>query len=159
MRRVAVDDVAPDPYEEDLHADRRPLGEALGADRVAVVRYALDPGERFSGALHAHTDQEEVFVVLEGVATFATEAGEVTAAAGEAVRFAPGEFQSGGNASDGPLVALALGAPADGGDVLISRVLTLERDVSCPACGHDHMRIEAVPELACPACGETLEVP
>jgi uncharacterized cupin superfamily protein len=159
MRRVAVDDVAPEPYDEDLHADRRPLSAALGTDHVAVVRYALDPGERFSGALHAHADQEEVFVVLEGTATFTTEDGEVTVGDGEAVRFTPGEFQSGGNETDDRLVALALGTPADSEDVRIARILTMGRDVSCPECGHDHLRVVEVPVLVCPACDATVEIP
>lgn len=158
MQRVAVDEVEPEPDADGLHADRRDLSGVLGTTDVAVVRYALEPGERFSGALHAHVDQEELFVVLAGEATFETEDGTVHVAAGEAVHFAPGEFQSGGNDGDERLVALALGAPPDSEDVRVSRILTMDdRDVSCPECGHDHMRL-GEPELVCPECGAGLEL-
>lgn len=155
MRRVSIADVEGDPYDESLHADRRDLGAALGATEMALIRFALAPGERFSGAVHAHPDQEEVFVVLEGEATFVTEHEEVVVGADEAVRFAPGEFQSGGNEADDRLVALAVGAPKEAENVLISRILTLEEDVTCPACGRDSLRIAADPdrELICPDCG------
>lgn len=160
MERVAVDDVEPTPYDEDLHSDRRVLSDALGTTEAAVVRYALAPGERFSGSLHAHPDQEEIFVVLEGEATFKTETGETSVAAGEAVRFEPGEFQTGGNRGDGPVVALAVGAPKDTGAVLVSRIPVLDDlDVECPDCGLDFMRIsQEGPGLVCPECAARLEV-
>jgi transcription elongation factor Elf1 len=73
--------------------------------------------------------------------------GEIAVGAGEAVRFAPGEFQSGRNGGDGDLVALAMGAPRDSEDVRIP--------LPCPECGHDDMRLgagEDGPELVCPDC-------
>lgn len=95
--------------------DRRALDEALGTSDLAVKYYELEPGEAFSGGYHTHESQEEIFVVLEGTATWDTEKGEaaLTVRAGEAVRFAPGEFQHGYNAEDatGRIRALALGAP------------------------------------------------
>jgi uncharacterized cupin superfamily protein len=120
---------------------------------MALIRFALAPGERFSGAVHAHPDQEEVFVALEGEATFVTS--EAVVGAGEAVRFAPGEFQSAGNEADDRLVALAVGAPKETETVLVSRILTLGEEVTCPACGRDSLRIAADPnrELVCPDCG------
>lgn len=171
MRKISIDDVDPDRYDADVHADRRSLTDPLGATNLALARYALEPGERFSGSVHAHPDQEEVFVVLEGEATFVTrppaEDGSpadletITVGATEAIRFAPGEFQSGANESDGEVVALALGAPRDGEDVRISRIPVLgDRNVECPDCGHDHMRLSSKPdtELECPECGGELRV-
>lgn len=162
MEHVSVSSIDPEPYDEGLHTDRRDLAAALGSSELAVVRYALAPGERLSGAVHAHPSQEEVFVVLDGEATFETETGTVTVTSGEAVRFASGEFQSGGNESGEDAVVLALGAPRDSETVLISRILTMDdRDVSCPECGHDAMRIgreAAESELVCPECAAGLDL-
>lgn len=82
-----------------------------------MIYYELESGESFSGGLHWHYDQEEVFYVLSGTATFDTretvdaQTKTVTLTAGEAIRFAPGEFQYGYNDSDERLIALALAAP------------------------------------------------
>lgn len=157
MQRVSIDDVTPEPHDERLHTDRRDLTPPLNTSDVAVVHYALAPGERFSGSVHAHMDQEEVFIVLSGEVTFETRSGGVSVAAGEAIRFAPGEFQSGHNAGDSEAVALALGAPRDTDDVRIDRIPMLDKDVSCPDCDHDHMRA-ADGRLVCPECGTTTTV-
>jgi uncharacterized cupin superfamily protein len=151
MEHVSIDDIEPSAFGSDV--DRRGLSDPLGTTDLAINRFRLDPGERFTDAMHAHMDQEEVFVVVEGEATFETRDGEVDVAAGEAVRFAPGEFQSGKNDGDAAVVAFALGAPRDSEDVRIAR--------ACPECGHDNVR--AVPaadgdgfDLHCPECGAEL---
>jgi mannose-6-phosphate isomerase-like protein (cupin superfamily) len=158
MERADIDSVEPRAVGGD--SDCRRLADSLDADDLAVNRYRIAPGEGFPSGLHAHGDQEEVFVVLDGEATFETlgpekrDGREVTVGAGEAVRFAPGEYQSGRNAGDGDLVALALGAPRDSDDVRIP--------LDCPACSHDYLRPEAGGGdggsqsgvvLTCPACG------
>jgi len=122
---------------------KRPLTEALGTEDVAINYYELDPGESFAFGYHRHEGQEEVFYVLEGEATFetgeprggsestsggtASEDGEETVSAGEAVRFAPGEWQQGRNRGEGRVRALALGAPQESGETTILR--------ECPDCG------------------------
>lgn len=169
MKRVSLDHAVPEPLGES--SERVALASALGAEAVAINRYTIAPGEGFPGGLHAHYDQEEVFVVLEGTATFETyppldrtspppdggdgsggtdqrTGGICRVEAGEAVRFAPGEFQSGRNDGDEPLVALALGAPAESTDVSLP--------VPCPACGDRGLRLETgggAPTFRCPACG------
>jgi mannose-6-phosphate isomerase-like protein (cupin superfamily) len=145
MEKISIEDVEPGAFGRDI--DRRGLSEPLDTGNVAVNRYRLEPDERFSGGLHAHMDQEEVFIVIEGEATFETMDGEVSVAAGEAIRFAPGEFQSGKNAGEEPVVAFALGAPRDTQDVRIPQ--------PCPECGHENVR--ALPaddgfDLVCPEC-------
>lgn len=150
MERVGVDEVPPDSGPAPR---RRDLTAALDTSEVALNRYRLAPGEGFPGGLHAHADQEELFVVLSGVVTFETylpdedRAGEVTVEAGEAIRFAPGEFQSGRNTGDDELVALALGAPRDGTDVRVP--------LPCPDCGHGPLRLETDGDVTfeCPDCG------
>ncbi|ELY94112.1 hypothetical protein [Natrialba taiwanensis] len=174
MEHVSIDDI--DPRSTDYHSDRRELAAPLGTEHLAITRYVLDPGERFSGSVHAHTDQEEVFVVLAGEATFEIELGhaagvesenvtsderELVVGEFEAVRFAPGEFQSGRNDSDDRVVAIALGAPRDSEDVRVTRIPVLEdRNVTCPDCDHDHLRIgdDDEAELVCPACGAPVEL-
>ncbi|MFC7046252.1 cupin domain-containing protein [Halobacteriaceae archaeon GCM10025711] len=155
METVAIDDVEPDRFGAGV--DRHVLSSPLGTTDVAINRFSVASGEELPAGLHAHADQEEVFVVLAGEATFETlvegadgrEAGEVTVGAGEAIRFAPGEFQSGRNDADTDLVVLAMGAPRDSEDVRIP--------VACPACGHEDVRLDAGgdrPTFVCPDCGD-----
>jgi len=124
MERVSVDDV--DSWMSPA-SEKRPLSNALGAADCALNYYELAPGETFGFGYHRHSDQEELFYVIEGTATFETEDGDVEMSAGEAIRFPPGEWQLGTNESDDRVVALALGAPADTGETDILR--------DCPACG------------------------
>lgn len=146
MERVSIDDVEPNAVGSDI--DRRGLSDPLGTSDVAINRYRLDPGERLTGAMHAHMDQEEVFVVVGGEATFETMDGEVSVEKDEAIRFAPGEYQSGRNAGEEELVVVAIGAPRDSEDIRVPQ--------ECQDCGHENMR--AIPgedgiELRCPECG------
>jgi mannose-6-phosphate isomerase-like protein (cupin superfamily) len=149
MQQVAIDAV--EPATDGRGRERRGLTGGLGLTDVAVNHYTVAPGERVSG-LHGHGDQEEVFLVLEGTATFETYDGEegrvVEVDAGEAVRFAPGEYQSARNAGEEPLVCYALGAPPDSEDVRVP--------LACPDCGHGHVRPtladDRTPVLACPDC-------
>lgn len=148
MRRIAVDEI--EPAQGPI--DRRSLAPALGTEAVAINRYRVAPGEGLPGGLHAHMDQEEVFVVLEGSVMFETLDRDVTVEAGETVRFAPGEFQSGHNNSDDPAVLLGLGAPLGTDDVRIP--------VACPACGQPVLRISGAggdPIVTCPDCSAEFE--
>jgi uncharacterized cupin superfamily protein len=127
MERVEISELGREPHPMGVNTERRDVGTALGTEDVGVVHYELDPGEQFSGGLHTHHDQEEVFYVLAGTATFEhhdpeadrTESGgdprdhtETTdVEAGEVVRFEPGEFQCGRNKGEDVVVGLAVGAP------------------------------------------------
>ena len=164
MESVRVRDVEPSPTE--TGAERRTLADPLGATNIAVNHYILEPGERFAASLHAHPDQEEVFVVLAGEATFETRQSgepsanerEITVGENEAVRFAPGEFQTGRNATDERVVALALGAPRDSEEVRIARAPEIG-EIACPDCGRGDMRIpDEGTDLVCPDCGTELAV-
>jgi uncharacterized cupin superfamily protein len=164
MEKVAISEV--EPGESETSIERRGLSDPLGTTDVAINRYRLAPGEGFPGGLHAHVDQEEIFLVVEGEATFETLDGEtldgeVVVKAGEAIRFAPGDFQTGRNDSDAETVAFALGAPRDSDDVRVP--------LPCPECGYDDLRPElsegeevlvcpdcnAEADAACPECGGT----
>jgi len=148
MEHVAIDDLDNWMGPADV---KRPLGTALGTDAMGLRVYELDPGESTAFGYHAHESQEEVFFVLEGTLAFETDEGAVDVGAGEAIRFAPGEFQQSRNRTDGRTRVLAVGAPADAGE------LTLLRD--CSDCGdRTDEEIEAVDDGAalttiCVECG------
>jgi len=145
MKTVAIERIEPANVGSD--AEKQSLGYALGTTDVAINRYRVEPGNRLAG-LHAHADQEEIFVVLDGTVTFETLDGVVTVSPGEAVRFEPGEHQSGKNDADTDAVVLALGAPRDTNELLIPIV--------CPECGHEEQRLvrtDTGGALVCSACG------
>lgn len=113
MEKVAIDDVDIQNSPLGVHSERRPVSAALGTTSFAMNFFRLDPGESFSGGLHTHHDQEEVFYVETGTATFevSRDREEVEVDAGELIRFAPGEFQAGWNRGDEQVVGWAIGAP------------------------------------------------
>lgn len=113
MEKVEIDEAPNLPNPLGVHDVRRPLSDVLGTEDIAIVYYELGPGEQFSGGLHTHHDQEEVFFVQEGTATFdvGTDGNTVDVKAGEIVRFPPGQFQCGRNETDEQVRGLALGAP------------------------------------------------
>lgn len=127
MEKVKIDEVEQAVLSGPT--DRRALSNALGATDVAIMYYELEPGEVFSGGYHTHYDQEEIFIVLEGTATWDTEDGEaaITLEAGEALRFGRGEFQHGYNDSQDTVRALAIGAPPGMDEAAAI--------FECPACG------------------------
>lgn len=149
MELVSVDDRA-----SQESAGRLELSDPLGTTDFAINHYSLEPGERFSGGLHTHMDQEEAFFVVSGTATFeytdeplgTTETVEVAPDA--AVRFAPGEYQTGYNDGEEPVEALAFGAPRGGEDERIPG--------PCPACEHEWLQLTFEDNgvgAVCPDCG------
>ncbi|MBP1987196.1 cupin domain-containing protein [Halolamina salifodinae] len=152
MEHVTVDDV--DTHEE---MDRRDLTGALGTTDFAINHYELAPGEEFSGGLHTHLDQEELFYVLSGTATFDVaeepldDLETVEVEAGEVVRFAPGEYQTGQNEGDEAVEALAFGAPKETTDVRVPG--------PCPECENDSLALTfegGEMGTECPECGTEL---
>lgn len=157
MERIALDTGG---------SGRHALSPDLGAEHVAINAYLLGPGDGLPGGLHAHGDQEEVFVVQSGTLTFETLDSEVTVPAESVVRFGPGEFQSGRDAHDEPVAVLAIGAPPDSQDIRIP--------ADCPECSASELRLEfggnrdrlrctncttAFEPEDCPRCGDgALEV-
>lgn len=117
MERITVDDIEHVGHPAGVNTVRRSISDALGVTDVTMIYYELEPDDSFSGGLHRHFDQEEVFYILSGTATFDTcetvdaQTQTVTLTAGEAIRFSPGEFQYGYNDTDERLVVLALAAP------------------------------------------------
>ncbi|MFC3958696.1 cupin domain-containing protein [Halovivax cerinus] len=124
MEKVRIDDVENDVQPA---AVMRHVTGPLGASDLAINYYELEPGDSFAYAYHRHSVQEEVFYVQSGVATFETVDGPVEVAAGEVIRFPPGEFQRGWNRGEERVVSLALGAPLEYGEQVKLR--------DCPECG------------------------
>lgn len=121
---------------------------ALGTSDVALSRYRVPPDSGLPSGLHTHLNQEEVFVVLHGILTFETLSDPVVVNEAEAVRFAPGEYQTGVNSHDATAVVLAIGAPKG------SRVVRVPLD--CPDCGERGLSPEwqdGEVLLGCPDCG------
>ncbi|USZ69613.1 cupin domain-containing protein [Halorussus salilacus] len=124
MEKVRIEEVRSRPGPADV---KRPLTDALGATDLSMNYFELAPGDSFAFGYHAHSGQEEVFCVRSGTVTFETEDGEVAVESGEVVRFAPGEYQRGVNRDGERVVALAVGAPRESGDLDMRR--------ECPECG------------------------
>ena len=149
MRCVEVESV--DPSEIGNSLERRRLAAELDVANLAMNHYTVPAGERLAG-LHAHADQEEVFVVLTGEVGFETLDGRSRVAEGEAVQFPPGEFQSCRNPTDREAVVLALGAPPESDDLRVP--------VGCGECNSDEHRLTFPDDeevLVCPDCGAETE--
>lgn len=141
-----TDIAAIEPIEIGEESTCRKLAETLETNTLALNHYRIAPGEGLPGGLHTHMDQEELFVVLEGTATFEMLDREITVGEYEAIRFGPGEFQSGKNRSKTDVIVLAIGAPRETEDIRIP--------IRCPDCSHDSLRLDADRELTflCPDC-------
>jgi uncharacterized cupin superfamily protein len=183
MQKISTDDIDPSTSGNDIN--RRKLADPLNTTDVAINRYAIKPGERLAG-LHTHMDQEEVFIITEGEATFETMDGEVIVGTDEVIRFGPGEFQAGKNDSGNEIVIYALGAPrntedmripigcskcdqdnmrlsvAEGEEILVCPDCSAESEPECPECGHDNMSVRLAedsetPIEVCLNCGAESE--
>ncbi|MFP4625061.1 MAG: cupin domain-containing protein [Natronomonas sp.] len=148
MQRIDIEDV--DDWMGPATV-KRPLGEALGTEAMAINYYELDPGESFAFGYHAHEGQEEVFYVIDGEVVFETDDGDLFVGADQAVYVPPGEFQRGFNETDERVRAIAIGAPAESGETTILRV--------CADCGErTEQEIEPTPDrdalvTICVDCG------
>ena len=150
MEKVDIDALDNHPRVADV---QKHLTDPLGLADMALNYYELDPGESFSGGLHTHMNQEEIFYVIEGTATFDTKAGSHEVGADEVVRFAPGEYQEGKNESDERVRALAFGAPQDDGETRSA--------LPCSECGADYHTVEVTADgvtLTCPDCENVVEM-
>lgn len=150
MQHVTIDDIELPPTNSPADVVR-PLSQALGTTEFAMNVFELAPGDSFGFAYHRHHDQEEVFYIQRGTATFETESGAIEVGAGEVIRFSPGEFQLGANQSDKRVEALAIGAPRDSEEIeyLLDCSACEERTVHTPEVDED----EGVIVIQCSECG------
>ena len=163
MKKVAIEDVEVEVNPMGVHSVRRPVAQALGTEHFAMNYFELEPGESFSGGMHTHHDQEEVFYVQEGTAKFDTPDDEIVVEEGELIRFAPGDFQMGYNDPDvgeknETVVGFALGAPGAMHDWD-----EIESILHCQECdeetGHSTHLVEGPAfEMECLECGNSFQI-
>lgn len=122
MEKVTIEDIEPlSPPDENIPdgamaesvGGARPLSESLDTTGLSINYYELAPGESFTVSSHRHSNQEELFYIQSGTATFETEIGDVTVNAGEIIHVPPKTFQLGTNRGDERVTALTLGAPRE----------------------------------------------
>jgi uncharacterized cupin superfamily protein len=111
MEKLSLADVRIENNPLNVHDHRKPVSKVLGTEDFAFNYFELGPGDSFSGGMHRHRDQEELFYVLEGTATFETPDDEYEVDAGGCIRFEPGEYQTGVNHGEELVRAFAIGAP------------------------------------------------
>jgi mannose-6-phosphate isomerase-like protein (cupin superfamily) len=113
MEHIEIDDIDHVEHPAHVNSVRKPVSSVLGTTAFALMYNELAPGEAFSGALHTHHDQEEIFYILEGTATFEVgrDRDQIEVREQEIIRFAPGEFQRGFNESSSRVIALIFSAP------------------------------------------------
>lgn len=156
MEKVAIEAVDNERNPMKVHSVRKPVSRALGTTEFAMNYFELESGESFSGGLHRHNDQEEVFYVESGTATFevGVDRESVTVESGELIRFPPGQFQKGYNDDEETVEGWALGAPGatHDWDELQSRAY-------CPECEEETTQDVSMPDgtfkLTCTDCGTT----
>ena len=144
MEKASVESLENHSRSSDV---RKLMTDALNLADFSMNYFELEPGESFSGGMHTHMDQEEVFFIIEGTATFKTRDDDIEVGENEAVRFAPGEYQEGKNEGDERIRALALGAPKEQGE---TRTL-----FPCGECGAEYHEVEITADgilLTCPDC-------
>jgi mannose-6-phosphate isomerase-like protein (cupin superfamily) len=159
MQRHALDRIENEPHPMGVNTVRKSLASAFSLDYFSSVYYELDPGESFSGGLHTHHDQEELFYVIEGTATFEIRedpdgsSTKMDVKAGECIHFEPGDvFQMGVNESEEQVVALAIAGPG-----AQHEWDAIEAIVYCPDCGEETSQgvalVSGSLELTCNVCG------
>ena len=169
MERVSIDDIETVPHWMGANTHRKPLSRHVEGMGFATTYLELEPGDAFSGGLHTHTDQEELFVVLEGTATWETKQGPgdeptyTEVGPMEAIHFGEDDvYQTGRNETDEMVRGIAIGVPGSRHDWEGTRAL-----IDCETCGEETVfTIEAegrMPDIAdttitCTECGTDLEV-
>jgi mannose-6-phosphate isomerase-like protein (cupin superfamily) len=159
MQHHALASIENEPHPMGVNTVRKSLASAFSLDYFSSVYYELDPGESFSGGLHTHHDQEELFYVIEGTATFEIRedpdgsSTKMNVKAGECIHFEPGDvFQMGVNESDEQVVGLAIAGPGASHEWD-----AIEAIVYCPDCETETSQSVALVsgglELTCNECG------
>jgi mannose-6-phosphate isomerase-like protein (cupin superfamily) len=172
VQQVAIDGVDTVPHLMGVNSNRRPVSRTVEDMGFAMVMFELQPGEAFSGAPHKHRNQEELFYVSKGTATWTLKEGPggdaetVTVGPNELIHFQEDDvYQQGVNESDEVIHAISIGSP--GARHEWEQALGL---ADCPECGEEtvHTFVPAAdtadqrmpaPEemvIACRECGNEL---
>jgi len=85
------------------------LSKALRLKKLRANMFRFSPGQKME--YHSHTEQEELFFILEGQCTLVVDGERFALAAGSVVRLDPRPRRQIVNESDADCVWLAVGAP------------------------------------------------
>ena len=89
--------------------------KTLGAESFGFNVVDIEAGGEIPAHDHTGDNQEEVFIILDGLGTIVTDGEEHAAPAGTFCRFAPEVNRTIRNESDGNVRALLIGVPVDSG--------------------------------------------
>jgi quercetin dioxygenase-like cupin family protein len=89
--------------------------KSLGISSFGMNVVELPPGETIPEHTEVESDQEEVFIVLDGTATMVIDGEDHPAPAGTFVRLDPEPRRTVANRSDAPTVVLIVSAPRTSG--------------------------------------------
>lgn len=96
-------------YDFDRGSLLHPLKKALGLTSVGISLSRMEPGMGYP-FFHAHKEQEEIFICIEGSGTMLVEDEEITMKPGDFLRIAPEVPRAVGNRTSEPCTFLILGA-------------------------------------------------
>ncbi len=114
---VRADDVTDEYAGTDVPGEFRSLGEALGAQQLAITLIRIPPHSDFEqGTGHYHDETEELYVVARGTLTMRFEDEVVPVAAGSVVRVAPPTRRSHRTEGDEPVELWAVSRSDGMGD-------------------------------------------
>jgi mannose-6-phosphate isomerase-like protein (cupin superfamily) len=114
---VRADDATDHYAGTDVPGEFRSLGEALGAQQLALTLIRVPPHSDFEqGTGHYHQETEEVYIVTRGTLTMRFEDEVVPVEAGSVVRVAPATRRSHRNEGDEPVELWALSRSDGMGD-------------------------------------------
>src|SRR3954462_4561672 len=114
---VSADDVDDAYAGSTVPGEFRPLGDALGAEQLAVTLIRIPPHSDFEqGTGHYHEEQEELYLVTRGTLTMRFGDEIRTVQAGSVARVAPKTPRSHRNEGDEPVEMWAVSTRRDGSD-------------------------------------------
>jgi quercetin dioxygenase-like cupin family protein len=89
--------------------------KSLGATAFGFNVVDIEPGGQIPEHHHGDDPEEEVYITLEGEATFVAGDEEIPAPGGTFIRYAPETIRTVRNGSDAPVRVLVIGVPMDSG--------------------------------------------
>jgi quercetin dioxygenase-like cupin family protein len=107
---LSLDDVEPVPYHQRGGQKLLGIERRLGFRAAGINGWVGDAGEPLVPK-HAEDDEEELYVVVRGRATFTVDGEEVDAPAGTLVHLRAGEWREAVAAEDGTLIVAVGGTP------------------------------------------------
>ena len=119
-----VEDMAPQYGMSELGEARFARG-ALGAERIGLAYYKLNPGQRL-GFGHRHGEDEEVYLVLSGSGRFKVD-DEVFEIGSHDLVFVPPHAMRSWECDDGGMELVAFGGHTEGAGAEIGRASCRER--------------------------------